>query len=89
MIRITFLDGQTVDVNESTVLIGIDNYSKDDGYYLQQMYNSSMDKNFMLSSCDERLGIGGFLLSHKLFTLGEDPDETLYMTSAVKSISVV
>ena len=97
MIRITMLDGETIDIEKRTILIGIDNYPSDpskEEFYLQQKYLGNLngdfeDKGSALSTSDERLGIGGFLLSHQAFSIGEGEDKTIYFTSAVKSISVI
>lgn len=94
MIIITMLDGENIEVHHNTVLVGIDNASDDFCYYLQQSFIGTRDRNYQnndaskLSTVDERLGIGGFLLSHKMFTVDEGLDKTIYFTSAVKSISV-
>lgn len=98
MIRITLLDGETIDVYEDTVLCGINNApiteTSERMFYLQQMYIGNLqgdfeDRGSALSTTDSRLGIGGFLLSHDMFSIGDGEDKTLYFTSAVKSISVV
>lgn len=99
MIVINMLDGEVIEVHDDTVLIGIDNAPKSDKpneqlFYLQQKFTGNLQgdyeqKGSALSTSDERLGIGGFLLSHDAFTIGEGEDKTIYFTSAVKSISVV
>jgi len=92
VIKITFIDGQSIDITDDTTLIGINNSlreEKDDPFYLQQGYNSLWDNGLLLSTTDKRLGITGFILSHDCFALGEGEDKTIYMSSAVKSISVV
>ena len=92
ILRITFLDGTFVDVSESTPLIGINNVvrqSNDDSFYLSQGYNARIDKGLSLGTFDERLGITGFLLSFDCFALSDKENETIYMRSAVKSISVI
>lgn len=97
MIRITFIDGETIDVKNDTVLIGINNVATNpsiEEFYLQQSYIGNLDgdyeqKGSALGTADERLGIGGFLLSHQAFSIGEGSDKTIYFTTAVKSISVI
>ncbi|MGE7916671.1 hypothetical protein [Lysinibacillus xylanilyticus] len=97
MIRITMLDGETIDVQRNTILVGINNYPRDASdqeFYLEQKYLGNLDSDFepkgsALSTVDERLGIGGFLLSHQAFSIGDGEDKTIYFTSAVKSISVI
>lgn len=92
MVRITFLDGTFLDVSSETHLIGINNYPRknnDDSFYLTQGYNWAIDKGLSLSTVDERLGITGFLLSFDCFALSDSDNETIYMRSAIKSISVI
>lgn len=96
MIVITMIDGQTIEVKPDTVLVGVNNLPQEgnDGFYLQRIYIGNLQGDYekegsALSTVDERLGIGGFLLSHDMFSIGDGPDKTLYFTSAVKSISVV
>ncbi|WDU80008.1 hypothetical protein [Lysinibacillus sp. G01H] len=94
MIIINMIDGEKITVSPDTVLVGINNYSSDKGFYLKQNYVGDIDGNFdkkgsPLNTTDERLGIGGFLLSHQAFSIGEGEDKEIYFTSAVKSISVV
>ncbi|MPW26429.1 hypothetical protein GC105_11575 [Alkalibaculum sp. M08DMB] len=92
MIRITFIDGEHIDISRDTTLIGINNSSRnkrDETFYLQQEYNSIVDNGLSLLTTDERLGITGFILSFDCFTLGESENETIYLKSAVKSISVI
>lgn len=93
------LDGEQIQVHEDTILVGINNApitdkTNENIFYLKQMYIGNLQGDFesdgsALSTSDERLGIGGFLLSHDLFSIGEGEDKTLYFTSAIKSISVV
>lgn len=99
MVVINFLDGDKIEIDENTLLIGINNASRTDKpneniFYLQQMYMGNLQGDFekdgsALATSDERLGIGGFLLSHDLFSIGDGIDKTIYFTSAIKSISVV
>ncbi|WP_282067015.1 hypothetical protein [Bacillus pumilus] len=99
MVVINFLDGDKIEIDENTLLIGINNASRTDKpneniFYLQQMYMGNLQGDFekdgsALATSDERLGIGGFLLSHDLFSIGDGLDKTIYFTSAIKSISVV
>lgn len=97
MIRITMLDGETIDIQRNTILVGINNVPTDTSnkeFYLEQKYLGNLNGDFepkgsALSTVDERLGIGGFLLSHQAFSIGEGDDKTIYFTSAVKSISVI
>lgn len=96
MVIINMLDGEKIPVHENTVLVGINNASTDEpkSFYLQQVYIGNQygtyeKKGSALSTVDERLGIGGFLLSHEMFSIGDSREATLYFTSAVKSISVV
>lgn len=94
MIIINLINGEKINISPNTVLVGIDNYSSDKGYYLKQSYVGDTDGHFdksgsPLETVDERLGIGGFLLSHQAFSIGEGEDKEIYFTSAVKSISVV
>lgn len=94
MIVINMIDGEKITIYPDTVLVGIDNFASDKGYYLKQSYVGDIAGNFdkegsRLGTCDERLGIGGFLLSHQAFAIGEGEDKEIYFTSAVKSISVV
>lgn len=92
MIRITFIDGEQIDITEDTTLIGISNAPRrndEDSFYIQQEYDSDIDKGLALASSDDRRGITGFILSHDCFTLGQSDTETIYMTSAIKSISVI
>ncbi|MBW3490809.1 MULTISPECIES: hypothetical protein [Bacillus] len=99
MIIINMLDGEKIEIHKDTILIGINNAPRTDKpnerlFYLQQMYIGNLQGDFekegsAISTSDERLGIGGFLLSHDMFSIGDDSDATLYLTSAVKSISVV
>lgn len=97
MVTINMLDGEKINIHDNTVLVGINNASetaKHDKkmFYLQRVYTGDLQGSFeekgsALSTTDERLGIGGFLLSHDLFSIGEGEDKTLYFTSAIKSIS--
>jgi hypothetical protein len=98
MITINMLDGEMIEVRSDTVLVGINNAPRTDKpneniFYLQQKYIGNIQGDYekegsALSTSDERLGIGGFLLSHDLFSIGDGEDRTLYFSSAVKSISV-
>lgn len=93
MIVINMLDGERIEIHRNTVLVGIKNASEKNGFYLQIEYMGNLQGDFelegsALATSDERLGIGGFLLLHEMFALGDGPDETIYFTSAVKSISV-
>lgn len=93
------LDGEKIKIYEDTVLVGINNAPKTDNpkenmFYLKQMYIGNLqgdyeEKGSALSTTDERLGIGGFLLSHDMFSIGEGHDKILYFTSAIKSISTI
>lgn len=99
MIVINMLDGEQIELHDDTDLIGIDNAPRSDKpneqlFYLRQRYIGNLQGDYepngsALSTSDERLGIGGFLLSHDAFAIGEGEDKTIYFTSAVKSISVV
>lgn len=99
MVIINMLDGEKIEINDDTVLTGINNASGSEKpgesvFYLRQEYVGNLQgdyepKGSALSTVDERLGIGGFLLSHAMFTVGTGIDKTIYFTSAVKSISVV
>lgn len=96
MIVITMVDGEKIEIHDDTVLVGIDNLPSDNysehSFYLRQLYIGNIQGDYepngsALSTSDERLGIGGFLLTHDMFSIGEGPEKTLYLTSAVKSIS--
>ena len=96
MIVINMLDGEKIEIHPDTVLVGINNSpkNKENMFYLDQMYIGNLQGDYeregsALSTSDERLGIGGFLLSHDMFSIDDGYDKTLYFTSAVKSISVV
>lgn len=96
MITINMLDGEKLPVHADTVLVGYDNATvlSPKTYYLKKSYEGNLQGDFeekgsALSTTDERLGISGFLLSHDMFSLGDSPTATLYLTSAVKSISVI
>ncbi|MGO5005157.1 hypothetical protein [Bacillus wiedmannii] len=99
MIIINMLDGEKIEIHEDTILVGINNAPRTDKqneqlFYLKQVYIGNLQGDFekddsALSTMDERLGIGGFLLSHDMFSIGDNLDADLYLTSAVKSISVV
>ncbi|MGQ3738424.1 hypothetical protein [Bacillus sp. Fil] len=99
MLILNMLDGEKIEIHEDTILVGFNNAPRTDKpnerlFYLQQMYIGNVQGDFenegsAMSTSDERLGIGGFLLSHDMFSIGEDSDATLYLTSAVKSISVI
>ncbi|WP_141433007.1 hypothetical protein [Bacillus sp. 03113] len=98
MVIINMLDGEKIEIHSDTILVGINNVPRTDRlneriFYLQQMYIGNKQGDFenegsALSTTDERLGIGGFLLSHDMFSVGDGEDKTLYLTSAVKSISI-
>jgi hypothetical protein len=91
MIVITFLDGNTIEVDDNTTLIGINNLPPKDHeecFYLQQQYVSLVDNGLRLSTVDPRLGITGFILSHDCFSIGTDEFAPIYLKTAVKSISV-
>ncbi|KXY35786.1 hypothetical protein P4V74_00085 [Bacillus thuringiensis] len=99
MIIINMLDGEKIKIHEDTILVGINNSSKTDKpsetqFYLQQAYIGNRQGDFekegsALETVDERLGIGGFLLSHDMFAISDSLDADFYFTSAVKSISIV
>lgn len=98
MVVINMLDGEKIEIHKDTLLVGINNFPRDneskDEFYLQQMYIGNLDGDFepkgsALATSDERLGIGGFVLSHDMFSIGDGVDKPLYLTSAVKSISVI
>ena len=98
MVIINMLDGEKIEIRDDTVLVGIKNHPRTDIpgeaiFYLQQRYIGNLRGDYepqgsALSTTDERVGIGGFLLSHDMFSVGEGLEKTLYFTSAVKSISV-
>lgn len=99
MVIINMLDGEVIEVKEETTLVGIMNAPRtdkpgDEIFYLKQTYIGNLQGDYekegsLLATSDERLGIAGFLLSHDAFSLDDRPGETIYFTSAVKSISVV
>lgn len=92
MVRINFLDGTYIDISSDMHLIGINKCSgkaKKDCFFLTQEYNWFDDKGLGLSTVDERLGITGFILSFDCFAVGNNTDDTVYMQSAVKSVSVI
>lgn len=99
MIIINMIDGEKIKVQEDTLLVGINNASRTEKpneniFYLKQSYIGNLQGDLekdgsALATSDERLGIGGFLLSHDMFSIEDGPSETIYFTSAVKSISVV
>ncbi|MEK5008818.1 hypothetical protein MHI11_16830 [Bacillus sp. FSL K6-3312] len=99
MIVINFLDGDKIEIHQDTLLVGINNSPRTDKpneniFYLQKEYIGNLQGDFekegsALSTSDERLGIGGFLLSHDMFSIGDGSDKTMYFTSAIKSISVI
>lgn len=99
MVMINMLDGEKIEIHDNTLLVGINNASVTDNpekntFYLKQRYKGDLQGSFekqgsALSTADERLGIGGFLLSHEMFSIGDGENKTLYFTSAVKSISVI
>lgn len=65
-----------------------------DIFYLIQTYIGNLQGDYekegsALSTSDERLGITGVLLSYDAFSLDDYPVSSIYLTSAVKSISVV
>jgi len=92
MVRITFIDGQHVDVTDETVLIGINNSSNssvgnNNSFYLQEEYNSQTDNSAALKKQDKLKGIASFILSHHCFSIGNNEGEEIFMTTAVKSIA--
>ncbi|QPW49586.1 hypothetical protein G9298_18130 [Bacillus thuringiensis] len=102
MVIINMLDGEKIEIHKDTILVGLDNVQRintnepgQNTFYLKQMYYGCLEwdvinqKSPSLVTDDERLGIGGFILSHDMFSVGDDPNATFYLTSAVKSISVV
>lgn len=94
MVRITFIDGQHVDVTDETVLVGINNSSSNsvgnnNSFFLQEEYNSQTDNSAALKKQDKLKGIASFILSHHCFSIGTDNDEEIFMTTAVKSIATV
>lgn len=99
MVVINFLDGDKIEIHDDTLLVGINNAPRTDKpnerlFYLQQKYVGNLQGDLekegsALATMDERLGIGGFLLSHDMFSIGDGPGETMYFTSSIKSISVV
>lgn len=99
MISINFLDGESIEMKDDILLIGINNAPRTDKpneniFYLKQGYIGNLQGDLepggsALSTSDERLGIGGFLLSHDMFSIEDGIDKTIYFTSAVKSITVV
>mgnify|MGYP001066332917 CR=1 FL=1 len=105
MIIINLLDGEKINIHEDTILNGFINAPRTTDeiggsmFYLQSPYTGSIDCSFeldptpphtgALTASDKRFAIGGFLLSHDMFSIGDELDATLYLTSAVKSISVV
>lgn len=92
MIRVTFLDGTFLDVSSETTFVGINNVPNQNNkecFYLTQAYRWANDEGASLSTCDNRFGIAGFLLSFDCFALSDKANETIYMKSAVKSVSVI
>lgn len=99
MVIINMLDGEKIEIHQDTILVGINNLprpgnARDNEFYLERLYIGNLqgdyeEKGSALATTDERLGIGGFLLSHDMFSIGDGYDKTCYFTSAVKSISVV
>lgn len=93
MITINMNDGEQINIHQDTILVGYDNHSNKDVYYLKRSHISNLQGDFdefgpSLATSDERIGIAGFLLSHEIFTIGEDYDATMYFTKSVKSISI-
>ena len=99
MVIINMLDGEKIEIHQDTILVGINNVPKSDipkenMFYLERLYIGNLQGDYeeegsALATTDERLGIGGFLLSHDMFSIGEGYNKTYYFTTAVKSISVV
>ncbi|EQB35008.1 hypothetical protein M948_18040 [Virgibacillus sp. CM-4] len=96
MVIINFLDGDKLEVEHDTFFVGINNNPRkgSEEFYLSMTYAGSLDGDInglqsALNTGDKRLGIGGFLLSHDAFSVGDGEDKTIYFTSAIKSISVI
>ncbi|TDL70424.1 hypothetical protein E2R58_15195 [Paenibacillus amylolyticus] len=94
MIKITFLDGTDITINEETVIYGYTNFSDDPEkeFYLKEFYTNSINgnegkKTSRLTTYDEKIGIMGFILSVDCFLIGEDTKNSiLYRSTAVKSV---
>lgn len=92
MVLITFLDGQTIQINEDTILNG---YKATDGeYYLEQLYSNSINGKLSFnkeasafSTAIPMVGIAGFIGSVDYFSIGLDTENNvLYKATSVKSI---
>lgn len=92
LIRINFLDGTYIDISSDTHLVGISRCSrktKSDCSFRTREYNWFDNKGLGLSTVDERLGVTGFILSYDCFSVGNNADDTVYLQSAVKSVTVI
>lgn len=93
MVIINFLDGESIEIYEDTVLNGY-NKSPDDGkeFYLSNVYTDSINGQFSkegsrLSTVNPKIGIIGFILSVDCFSIGfNTEDNIVYLSSAVKSV---
>ncbi|WLR44422.1 hypothetical protein LC087_19130 (plasmid) [Bacillus carboniphilus] len=91
MIKITFIDGTHIDVNEDTVLNGykgVPGNAKDGEFYLENVYSGAIGDNPpLLATSVPPIGIAGFLLTSDCFSVGINTENPkFYMTSAVKSV---
>jgi len=93
LVIINFIDGESIEIFEDTVLNGY-NKAPDDGkeFYLNNVYSDSVNGQFSkegsrLSTVNPKIGILGFILSVDCFSVGHDTiNNVVYLSSAVKSV---
>ncbi|MDM5283794.1 MULTISPECIES: hypothetical protein [Peribacillus] len=96
MVLITLIDGQTLEINEDTVLNGYKATAADSDteFYLNQLYSNSINGKLSfnkeasaLNTAIPMVGIAGFIGSVDYFSIGLDTDNAvLYKATAVKSV---
>ncbi|WP_413299708.1 hypothetical protein AA0X95_16590 [Bacillus sp. 1P10SD] len=96
MVLITFLDGQSIVINEDTILNGYKATAGDSKteYYLENLYSNSINGRLSfngepssLSTAIPMVGIAGFIGTVDYFSIGRDTENNvLYKATSVKSI---
>jgi hypothetical protein len=95
-VTVTFLDGQTLNIEEGTILNGYKATAGDSNveYYLENTYSNSINGDLSsngepssLSTVNPMVGIAGFIGTVDYFSVGHDTENNiLYKSSSVKSV---
>lgn len=90
MIKITFADGSTKNINKLTDLSAwksADADPKKGAYYEEMVFHGSYNDGTEIATSDPLVGISGLLGSTDWFSIGKD--KTLYKTTSVVKLELI